>query len=96
LKAHDVRAVRGSHVALQHPLGVVARPHLLAEEVEGDTHQPIADERVGGITRLRRHGAKLLRTRQPLARAPVVHVTAPEPPQRAELMVGVVELLGQL
>jgi hypothetical protein len=38
LKAHDVRAVRGSHVALQHPLGVVTRQRLLSEEVEGDAH----------------------------------------------------------
>ena len=96
LKAHDVRAVRGSNVALQHALGVAARPRLLSEEVEGDAHQPIADERVGGIARLRRHGAKLLRKPHPLARAPVVHVTAPESPQRTQLMVGVLESLGQL
>ena len=96
MKAHDVRPVQGGDVALQHALDVAARPRLLSEEVETGADHPIANERVGGIPGLRRHAAKPLGKLQRLPELSIVHVTGPQPPQCAQLIVGVVKSLRQL
>src|SRR6516165_4309685 len=84
LKADDVRAVTGAHIAAEHTLYKLPRTRLIAQKMQHDTHHPITDVRVGRIGTVHCEGGEAFCERKRLAILAVVVAARPQAPERSQ------------
>ena len=96
LKADSVRPVGRGDIATEHALEVTPCVRLISQVVQGDAHHPVADGHVGRIGRAGHPVAEALRQRQRRAALAAADAEMPQAPERPQLILDVVDALGDL
>src|SRR6266849_1746426 len=96
LKADGVRSASGDDRAAKHTLDVAPRIGLVSQVMQRKPDHSIADEQVGPVGLPRRKTAEPLGKRQRQAMLAIVGAKRPKTPERPQLILGIVEALGDL